>query len=57
VDGHEPHVPGELAEHLLRVRFGTVDRKGLFSRGASVAADEIDRLEGGVVYLSVQGTH
>lgn len=30
-----------------------VDRKGLFGRDLYVAADEIDRVEDGTVYLSV----
>jgi hypothetical protein len=53
VDGNEPHVPGELAEHLLRVGFVKIDRKGIFSRDAYAAADQVDRIEGGAVHLSV----
>lgn len=53
VDGDEPHVPRELAEHLLRIGYVKVDRKGLFSRDVYVAADQLDRVEGGIVHLSV----
>jgi hypothetical protein len=55
VDGDEPHVSRELAEHLLRIGYVKVDRKGLclFSRDVYVAADQLDRVEGGIVHLSV----
>jgi hypothetical protein len=50
----EPHVPGELRERLVRAGFVKIDRKGFFRPDAYVGADEIDHVENGVVYLSVE---
>jgi hypothetical protein len=48
-----PQVPHPFAERLLRVGFLRVDRKGILARDAYVAAPEIDRVEGDIVYLNV----
>ena len=52
-DNDEPRVPGELGERLLRLGFIKVDRKGFLKAAAYAAADEIDRVQDGAVYLTV----
>ena len=49
----EPRISGEPRELLLRKGFVKVDRKGLLRPDAYVAADQIDRVEGDTVHLSV----
>ena len=51
--GGEPRIGGEPRELLLRVGFVKVDRTGLLRPDAYVAADQIDRVEGDIVHLSV----
>jgi hypothetical protein len=51
--GHGPRLPRPFAERLLRVGFVKVDRKGLFASDVYVAPNEIDRVDGGTVHLSV----
>jgi hypothetical protein len=49
----EPRISGEPRELLLRTGFVKVDRKGFLRPDAYVAADQIDRVEGDTVRLSV----
>jgi hypothetical protein len=55
-DGGEPHVVGEPREQLLRIGFVKIDRKGFLRPDAYAAADQIDRVEGDSVHLSVKDT-
>jgi hypothetical protein len=52
-DDGEPQVVGELRKRLLRVGFVKIDRKGFLRPDGYVAADQIDRVEGDSVRLSV----
>jgi hypothetical protein len=52
-EGGEPRVSGELRERLLRVGFVKIDRKGFLRPDAYVAADEIDRVQGETVHLTL----
>jgi hypothetical protein len=56
LDAGEPHVAGELRERLLRIGFIKIDRKGFLRTDAYAAADQIDRVEGDSVHLSVTDT-
>jgi hypothetical protein len=56
LDAGEPHVAGELRERLLRIGFIKIDRKGFLRPDAYAAADQIDRVEGDSVHLSVTDT-
>ncbi|GIJ50557.1 hypothetical protein Val02_74430 [Virgisporangium aliadipatigenens] len=49
----EPRIPDEPRERLLRLGFVKVDRTGLLRPDAYVASDQIDRVEGNTVHLSV----
>jgi hypothetical protein len=51
---NEPQLPRPFAERLLRVGFVKVDRKGLFASDAYVAPNEIERVDGETVHLSVR---
>ena len=51
--GGEPRISGEARELLLRLGFVKVDRRGLLRPDAYVAADQINRVEGDTVHLSV----
>jgi hypothetical protein len=52
----EPHVVGEIRQRLLRTGFIKIDRKGLLRPDAYAAADQIDRVAGDSVHLSVTET-
>ena len=49
----DPSVPHEEWELFLRLGYIKVSRTGLFTGNLLVAADEIDRVEGDVVHLSI----
>lgn len=53
IGGAEPDVPEPLAARLLRQGFVRVDAKGLLDRDLYVAADQIARVDGDQVHLSV----
>ncbi|HEY7101424.1 MAG TPA: hypothetical protein VH573_07275 [Mycobacteriales bacterium] len=53
LEAERPPVPGPSAERLLRVGFLKVNRKGLLTRSAYVAGDDIEQVDDGTVRLSV----
>jgi hypothetical protein len=52
-EGGEPHIAAEVRDRFLRMGFIKVDRKGFLRPAAYVAADEIDRVQGGTVHLLI----
>lgn len=44
-------LPRHTAERLLRIGYVKIDRSGLFTGHAYLAADELDRVEGDTVWL------
>jgi hypothetical protein len=55
-DDGEPHVVGELRDRLLRLGFIKINRKGFLRPDGYASADQIDRVEGESVRLSVTDT-
>ncbi|MBG0741215.1 hypothetical protein IV500_17755 [Paeniglutamicibacter antarcticus] len=49
--GTEPRVPEEMARRLFRTGYVKIDGKGFLARNSYAAADELERIEDGKLYL------